>query len=83
MLRRAFRILLALLAVATALTAPAATPAAAQVPAEFAGGDTVYTVRLVDGSTLHGRIVAVAGASTASGSPRTSVWVPREAAGTT
>jgi hypothetical protein len=59
--RRAFRILLALLAVASAAgTAPAAAPAAAQVPAELAVGDTVYAFRLVDGSTLHARIVAVA-----------------------
>lgn len=37
------------------------TSASAQVPTEFAVSDTVYEVRLADGSTIIGRIAAVAG----------------------
>lgn len=54
------RLLFVLLALSAALTHNPA-PVAAQVPTEFAVSDTVYEVRLADGSTIIGRIAAVAG----------------------
>lgn len=54
------RLLSILLAVSAALTA-ISTPASAQIPPSFVASDTVYEVQLADGSTIIGRIAAVAG----------------------
>ncbi|MDQ3309215.1 MAG: hypothetical protein M3497_03740, partial [Gemmatimonadota bacterium] len=49
-----------LLALGAAL-AHTPAPVFAQIPAEFVASDTVYEVQLADGSTIIGRIAAVAG----------------------
>lgn len=60
--RAAVRATFALLALGLLFALPpAATSAAAQVPAQVVPGDTLVEVRLADGSTLYGRVVEVEG----------------------